>query len=382
MVDADLVFGWRTALLLTLSVQLAVLSAALWVQPLNRAANRILATFLMVVVGVMTPYTIGFAGFYDAWMWLTFAPLALPLFLAPLLYGYTHRLVLGRLPGRWLLHLAPGLIQLAYLACAFLLPLDAKMAWGDRVDGPWVGPAVAAGVAVGLVAYALAALRLLNDYRRRLADERSDDDRFAARWLARVLGAMALATVVWVAWQAWGLATAGPNYFGFFWLHLSFGVIGLYLGVEGWRHAGLGFAPLKAVEISSPAETDWTALGADVLERTRVAGWWREPELSLAVLARRLGTNTGRLSRAINLGLGVNFSTFINGLRAEGVADALSAGSGADLLELAFDMGFASKASFNRAFRARYGMAPSVWRRGVSNPDYLSPAAELRRAAP
>jgi len=382
MGDADLVFGWRTALLLTLSVQLAVLATALVVQPMNRAANRILAAFLIVVVGVMTPYTIGFAGFYDAWMWLTFAPFALPLFLAPLLYGYTHRLVRGRLPERWLVHLAPGGAQLTYLAGAFLLPLDAKMTWGDRVDGPWIGPVVAAGVALGLVAYAVLGLRLLRDYRRRLADDRSDDDRFAARWLARVLAAMALTTTVWIVWQVWGLATPGPNYFGFFWLHLSFGVIGLYLGVEGWRHAALAFASLEHADAPPTIETDWAAIGADVLSRTRAEAWWREPDLSLPDLARRLGTNTGRLSRAINLGLGMNFSTCINGLRAEGVAEALSGGSEADLLDLAFQMGFASKASFNRAFRARYGMAPSAWRRGVSKHDYSALDPEWRRIAP
>jgi AraC-like DNA-binding protein len=92
-----------------------------------------------------------------------------------------------------------------------------------------------------------------------------------------------------------------------------------------------------------------------------------------------LGTNSGRLSRAINLGLGVNFSSFINGLRAEGVAEVLGTGTTTDLLDLAFEMGFASKASFNRAFRFRYSMAPSRYRRKVSNPDSLEVGADLRR---
>ena len=43
----------------------------------------------------------------------------------------------------------------------------------------------------------------------------------------------------------------------------------------------------------------------------------------------------------------MNFSAFVNGLRAEGVAGALEDRPEADLLDLAFDMGFASKASFN-----------------------------------
>ena len=80
----------------------------------------------------------------------------------------------------------------------------------------------------------------------------------------------------------------------------------------------------------------------------------------------------------------MNFSAFINGLRAEGVAEALRDRPDTDLLDLAFDMGFASKASFNRAFRARFGMAPSQYRRTItdgSDHDSLSVDAKLRRAA-
>ncbi len=380
MGDAQLVFGWRTALLLLLSVQILTLAAALALQPRNRTANRMLAAFLLIVAGVMTPYTIGFAGFYDAWMGLTFAPFALPLFLAPLLYGYTHTLVRGRPPTHWRWHLAPGFAQLVYMTLAFLLPFDLKMTWAERGDGPWVSNLVSLGVTVGLIAYSLAALRLLRAYRAGLADQRSDDDRFAARWLARVLAAMGTATLFWIAWQGWQFATGRFDYFEFFWLHLAFGFIGLALGVEGWRHAGLRFEPLISTDPAPTAERDWSAVGADIERRTRDAGWWREPDLSLPALARLLGSNTGRVSRAINLGLGMNFSAFVNGLRAEGVAGVLRERPEADLLDLAFDMGFASKASFNRAFRARFGMAPSHYRRQVSDRDSSPPDPKLRRA--
>lgn len=125
---------------------------------------------------------------------------------------------------------------------------------------------------------------------------------------------------------------------------------------------------------------DWGTIAADLAARTRAEGWWREPALTLPLLARYLGTNSGRLSRAINLGLGVNFSIFVNGLRAEGVAEALATRTDADLLDLAFEMGFASKASFNRAFQARYGLPPSRYRQQVSDPAFVSPDDDLRRA--
>ncbi len=377
-----------------LSVQMLILAAALLSQPVNRTANRILAGFLVVATGVVTPYTIGFAGVYDAWMGLTFAPLALPLFLAPLLYGYTHALAAGTSPPRWKWHLAPGSIQLAYMTTAFLLPFETKMDFADTVDGPWVSRIVAVGVQLGLIAYSGASLRLLRRFRSGLADQRSDDDRFAARWLGRILAAMIVTALLWGGWQLWQ-ALNGFDYFEFFGLHLAIGAIGVLLGVEGWRHATLRLTgggrradvvpdAVTPVAVGS-RELDWPVIGGDYAARTRDAGWWRQPDLTLPGLARMLGTNSGRLSRAINLGLGMNFSTFINGLRAEGVAQALTERPAPDLLDLAFEMGFASKASFNRAFLARYGVAPSRFHRDVlrhvSDDDFRRGERKLRRAA-
>ena len=97
---------------------------------------------------------------------------------------------------------------------------------------------------------------------------------------------------------------------------------------------------------------------------------YADPELSVPRLARMLGTNSAYVSRAFNQGLGESFSGFINRLRCEAVAARLRAGSTEDLLELALDCGFSSKASFNRAFRATFHCNPSAYRRGQgSNPE-------------
>ena len=158
-------------------------------------------------------------------------------------------------------------------------------------------------------------------------------------------------------------------------------MIGLYLGVEGWRHSTLRF-PVLAPPSTDDARAgpDWSSIGRDFDARLREGGWASEPDLSLAGVARRLATNTGRVSRAINLGLGLNFAAWINGVRAEAVVAALDAGSEDDLLTLAFDAGFSSKASFNRAFQARFGVAPSRYRRRVSDHDFPASDTELRRA--
>ena len=384
MDQLQLDFGWRTALLGLIAVQITALAIALVTASTRRMANRLLAGALLVIAGLLIPYAIGFAGAYDLWRGLTFAPFAIPLALGPLLYAYAHALEAGRLPRRMAWHMALPLAQFLYFGACFLLPLDAKWAWYTGAHREVAAPVLDVLAMASLGAYAWAIGRVLTDYRRRLADARSDDDLFSARWLGRVRAAIVLGLLVEVGFWLWSALTGGIDYFQQAGLYFALGALGLYLGVSGWRHAGLPetFVPEDAPVTDEPVRVapDWGAIAADFAARTRAEGWWREPALTLPRLARCLGTNSGRLSRAINLGLGVNFSVFVNGLRAEGVAEALAARTDADLLDLAFEMGFASKASFNRAFQARYGLPPSRYRQQVSDPVFVSCDDDLRRA--
>jgi AraC-like DNA-binding protein len=359
-----LVFGWRTAILTVVIAQLLAIAAALPRVLANRRANRTLAVLLLVLAGVLTPWLIGFAGFYDRWRWLTFAPLAHPLAVAPLLWCYVHALVSGRCPARaWRHAVVPGTYAV-FMTAGFLLPMPAKQAWADRVldgatDVAWLG------TAAGLAGYGLLGLRLLTRYRTLLAAQRSDDQRYAARWLSRAVGATLALLPVFAIYAVWN-ALAPLGYVALMGLHLAIAAFALYLAVEGWRHAALRFPPIDALEpVPAPAAParDWRAQGEAWAATVRAQGWAADADLSLPVLARRLGTNTAHLSRALNDGLGIGFSAFVNGLRCEAVAAAIDAGARADLLTMALDAGFSSKASFNRAFQARYGMTPSAYRR-------------------
>ncbi|MDP3405980.1 MAG: helix-turn-helix domain-containing protein [Brevundimonas sp.] len=382
MSEPTLYFGWRVALLGFASLQLLTLAVAIAVQPANARANRVLGLFLLVLVGVITPYTIGFAGAYDAWRWLTFAPFAIPLALPPLLFAYTHALVRGHRPARPGLHLALPLAQFGYFLVCFALPLEAKWNWYTGAHNRFVNPAFDLALLVSLAAYAAASLRLLGAYRRDLAEARSDEDRFATGWLSRVIVGLVAVLSIYAAFTVWDWLSGGIDYFQETGLYLALVLIGGYLGVEGWRHAGLRFPVPAPPAVAEVAPTpDWTDLARRFDATLRETGWTGEADLSLPVLARRLGTNTGRLSRAINLGMGVNFSAWINGIRAETVATALAAGATDDLLTLAFDAGFSSKASFNRAFQARFGCSPSRYRRGVPDHDFRDPEPKMRRVA-
>lgn len=95
---------------------------------------------------------------------------------------------------------------------------------------------------------------------------------------------------------------------------------------------------------------------------------YREPKLTIADLATRLGVSQHKLRALINQGLGyANFSAFINNYRIEAVKTALHHPETADLpvLTLAMDCGFTSLTTFNKAFKTREGMTPTAFRKGL-----------------
>jgi AraC-like DNA-binding protein len=363
-----LVFGWRTALLSLAAAQLLVLAIAIARSPINRSANRLLAALLIVLIGVLTPWMIGFAGFYDRWRWLTFAPFSITLAVGALVWLYVRTVAGGAPPrGAWR-HLVPPAAQFAYFSACFLLPEPAKDDWAKTSSGFAAALGFAATFSFG--AYGIMSLITLHRYRRRLADQRSDDAKYALEWLGHVILATLTLLPIWTVYVVWD-AFSPLGYVNFMGLYVTIAAFALYIGVEGWRHAGLVFPILAPVQpVASPAR-DWAIQAEAWAERVCSEGWAMDPALSLPILATRLGTNAGYLSRALNDGLGVNFSTFINNLRAEFVGQMLEGGDKRDLLEIGFDAGFVSKASFNRAFKARYGQSPSAYRRKVS--DHKNP---------
>ena len=99
-------------------------------------------------------------------------------------------------------------------------------------------------------------------------------------------------------------------------------------------------------------------------------GLWRREGLTIGQLAAHLNTPEHKLRSTINGDLGHrNFSTFINDHRIEAAKAILDAPDqdGVSILEIAYDVGFASLGPFNRAFKDRTGQSPSGYRAARSD---------------
>jgi AraC-like DNA-binding protein len=87
------------------------------------------------------------------------------------------------------------------------------------------------------------------------------------------------------------------------------------------------------------------------------------PELTLSELATKLNTNTSVLSAVINTGFGKNFNDFVNEYRVNEFKRRAAAPDSKHLtlLAIAFDCGFNSKATFNRAFKKVTDLSPKAF---------------------
>ncbi len=354
-----------------------VLAAALWFPINNAIANRYLSFALLTLVGITSVYVLGWTGRVDVPAAVAFMPLNLPLTLGPLLYGYVSALATGRGLYRLPLHLAPAGVHFAYLCIVLVLPEDARAAWKDRSHDQLIKPFVEAATLVSLTCYSIAGLKLHARYRVWLAQTRSDADRYATQWIAITLFALlaTLLVLTLLRFYTWfvGELEVGP-------LHLWLAAWATWLGVEGWRYSERRF-PIMTAPLDAAAGPDWAELGARWQAKTQAEGWWREPDLSLAELAKRLGTNTAYLSQAVNDGLCMNFNEMINRMRAAEAARLIDSGASETLVQIALEAGFSSKATFNRVFRAVFGVSPSERRRLRSQISRPSGGSEASAAA-
>jgi len=90
---------------------------------------------------------------------------------------------------------------------------------------------------------------------------------------------------------------------------------------------------------------------------------FRDSGLTLRGLCEQINENPHYVSQVINQDLQSNFYDFVNSHRIEAAQRALALEPHEAVLEIALDVGFNSKSTFNAAFRRHTGMTPTEYRR-------------------
>lgn len=150
------------------------------------------------------------------------------------------------------------------------------------------------------------------------------------------------------------------------------------LAFTGWL-LKLDFGPEARASAARPASDDTPdpALEARLRALMEVRKLHLDPELTFAGFVQAMGAPERSVRRLINRQLGHDhFRTFLNAWRVEEARRILAdpARRGDKLIGVAMDSGFASLASFNRAFRELEGRTPSAYR------EAAAPGSEERSA--
>lgn len=108
-------------------------------------------------------------------------------------------------------------------------------------------------------------------------------------------------------------------------------------------------------------DVDYEATMARVNELMSARKVYRDANLNLDRLARKVAIPARQISQAINRASGRNVSQYVNGYRIAEACDLLEA-TQKPVTEIMFDAGFQTKSNFNREFRRVTGMTPQDWR--------------------
>ncbi|MBP0581767.1 helix-turn-helix domain-containing protein [Labrys sp. LIt4] len=121
------------------------------------------------------------------------------------------------------------------------------------------------------------------------------------------------------------------------------------------------------------------ALALDALMAERQL--YKDADLNLARLARRLNLPARRVSSAVNRVHGMSVSHYVNKYRIEEACHLLAT-TDSSVIQVMMEAGFLSKSNFNREFLRLTGVSPIAWRRGQRAAPSESAEAGKQKAPP
>lgn len=385
-------FSFKSSFLLLFFFHGLVFAVLLFIKGIqtNNKPALWLSAFTLLCVLYISPFMLGYAGWYSKQPYrdiLFYTPLQQLLVLPPLLYFYCRSLfdrsfVFTR---KQLLHFLPAALYLLYSCVVVVtdqLVLGEYYFYADERDKDFSFWYQAAGF-VSLLVYLLLSLRSYHTYKQITYNTVSYADSLTFAWAQRFLLAFLLLLILRALfffinpeWDEFGRK---------FWYYFSFSVLFYYISISGYvntvrsvtffNEPGASLAEKAAEHVDTVEDEPQQDMAAK--KELPDSDYWKSkieqlvldeklyenPELSVADIAQPLGIAPKKVSQIINQGFAVNFNDYINQHRVKAVIAKLQEGEHSiqTLLAIAYDCGFNSKSTFNRAFKRHTGLSPNAY---------------------
>lgn len=366
-------------------------------------SDKWLSLFLLLCILYIAPWMLGFAGWYDNQPYrdiLFYVPFQQLYFIGPVIFFYVQSLLNPsfRFGKKEWLHLIPGIVYLLFSGLMVVtdkLVLKKYYFLANGMDPDFDTWYQLTGFAAMLFYFYLS-LRYYNLYKKLIVQVISYADVVFFRWVRNFLVAFLIMLCVKVIFFILG-ELMDLKYWDTWWYFLVFAILFYYIAISGYANSvetKVAFKPhlltyrptlllnyissftatqpeteeAEIIEIETPSKeqpadeilAEWKPKLLRLMQVEKIYG---DPELSLTQVAKQLQSNPSFISMVVNRGFGLNFNDFINQFRIEEVKKMFSNGEHKKqtLLGIAFECGFNSKATFNRAFKKATGLSPKEW---------------------
>jgi AraC-like DNA-binding protein len=337
----------------------------------------------------ISPFMLGYAGWYSKQPYrdiLFYIPFQQLLLLPPVLYFYVRSLLdkSFRFSKKQWLHFLPAIGYLVYsiiIVVADTLILKDHYFYNDEKDKDFsIWYQVAGFLSMGY--YLILSLSTYKKYRTISYDTLSFADTVTFKWAQRFLLAFLLLLTIRALFFI-----LNPEWYEFgrkFWYYICFSLLFYYISIIGYTNTVRSLVSFNDLSLNAPSNTSENVEEHQPLpdedstpdlktEIPDLAKWketleqlmlvdklYEDPELTLSDLSQKLGIHSKKVSQIINQGFNLNFNDFVNLYRTKAVIARLEEGEHNlhTLLSIAFECGFNSKSTFNRAFKRTTSLSP------------------------
>lgn len=334
-------------------------------------------------------WMLGFMGIHILGQELWFFPQSVGLVIGPIVYYYLKTQINTdfRFKKQDFKHFIPYCLYFLYHLSIFVMGNNMVGWWDKTIHSAWhIGDIENILESLSACIYMVMSWRLYNKYVNWLPQERSDTEGVRFDWYRHFLWAIiigvcsALALFILGFWfdlsyqEIWiqrfivaiiiyyisfaGYVQAQPRYLHFEEKQEDSSVFLLKLNENGAAE------PIKTEQKIDKAELEkWKTKIENLMQKEKL---YLNPEFTLSELSEKLSSHNSLISNVINNGFQKNFNDFINEFRVTIFKEKIKDPKlrHLTLLAIAFECGFNSKSTFNRAVKKATGQMPS---------DFLKP---------